>query len=196
MHKIWKGSRLLLFFELAGRLNFIVLLISPLLPPLPVVAVNVAILAHAVGVELIMRAVPGLLIPSVLVVAVAAHALGVVLLLRVPAVIGLLSSLINILHFLLGRLHLAVVLGLVRLGQLLDLLQALQLLGEELDVEVHVLVDQLLLLREHLHPRLLGRLVSALGSLLPVRERLGRRQGGVLDDLLGVEGFGGGDFQS
>ena len=88
------------------------------------------------------------------------------------------------------------VLGLVRLGQLLDLLQALQLLGEELDVEVHVLVDQLLLLREHLHPRLLGRLVSALGSLLPVRERLGRRQGGVLDDLLGVEGFGGGDFQS
>ena len=196
MHKIWKGSRLLLFFELAGRLNFIVLLISPLLPPLPVVAVNVAILAHAVGVELIMRAVPGLLIPSVLVVAVAAHALGVVLLLRVPAVIGLLSSLINILHFLLGRLHLAVVLGLVRLGQLLDLLQALQLLGEELDVEVHVLVDQLLLLCEHLHPRLLGRLVSALGSLLPVRERLGRRQGGVLDDLLGVEGFGGGDFQS
>lgn len=92
MHKISRLSRLLFLLKFAGGLDLIILLIGPLLPSLPVVAVNVAILAHSVGVELIMRAVPGLLIPSVFVVAVAAHALGVVLLLGVPAVIGLLSS--------------------------------------------------------------------------------------------------------
>ena len=163
MHKIWNVSRLLFFFELTGGLDLIILFIGPLLPALPVVAVNIAILAHAVGVELIVWAVPGLLIPSVFMVAVAAHALGVVLLLWVSAVIGLLSSLINILHFLLGGLHLAVIFWLIGLGQLLDLFEALELLGEQLDVEVHVLVDQLLLLGEHLH---LCRLVRALNAFL------------------------------
>lgn len=89
----------MLFFELAGGLDLIILLISPLFSPLSVVTVNIAVLTHTVGVELIMWTVPGLLIPTVLVVAVTAHALGVVLLLRVAAVIGLLSSLIKYITF-------------------------------------------------------------------------------------------------
>lgn len=58
---------------------------------------------------------------------------------------------------------------------------------------MHVLVDQLLLLREQLH---LGRLVRAIATVLRVRGLLGRRNGGVLDELFGVEGLGRGDFQS
>lgn len=99
MHKIWKESRLLLFFELARRLDLIILLIRPLLSPLSVVTVDIAVLTHAVGVELIMWTVPRLLIPTIFMVAVAAHSLGVVLLLRVAAVIGLLSSLIKYITF-------------------------------------------------------------------------------------------------
>lgn len=86
------------------------------------------------------------------------------------------------------------VLWLVGLGQFLDLLEALKFLGEELDVEVHVLIDQLLLLGEHLHPRLLCGLLPSLNDLLRVGNLLICGQGGLLDDLFGVEGFGRGDF--
>lgn len=86
------------------------------------------------------------------------------------------------------------VLWLVGLGQFLDLLEALQFLGEELDVEVHVLIDQLLLLGEHLHPRLLCGLLTTLNGLLWFGDLIVRGLGGVLDDLFGVEGFGRGDF--
>ncbi len=63
-----------------------------LLPALAVVAVDVAILTHAVGVELVVRAVPRLLVATVLVVAVAAHSLRVVLLVGVSTVVGFLSD--------------------------------------------------------------------------------------------------------
>lgn len=86
------------------------------------------------------------------------------------------------------------VLWLVGLGQFLDLLEALQFLGEELDVEVHVLIDQLLLLGEHLHPCLLCGLLTTLNGLLWFGDLIVRGLGGVLDDLFGVEGFGRGDF--
>lgn len=63
-----------------------------LFPALAVVAVDVAVLTHAVGVELVVRAVPRLFVSAVLVVAVAAHALRVVLLLWVAAVVGFFAA--------------------------------------------------------------------------------------------------------
>lgn len=62
------------------------------------------------------------------------------------------------------------VLWLISLGQLLDLFEALKFLREELDVEMHVLIDQLLLLSEHLHPSLLRRLAFTIPCLLCFRD--------------------------
>lgn len=82
----------LLFLDLQGCLRSIVPLLSPLLPPLPIVTVDVAVLAHPVRVELVVLAVPGLLVSSEFVVAVAAHSLGVVLAVGVSAAVRLFAE--------------------------------------------------------------------------------------------------------
>lgn len=77
-------------FGVGGRVVGFVL--PSLFPPLSVVAVNVTVLAHSVGVQLRVRTVPRLLRASVFVVAVAAHSLRVVLALGVAAAVRLLSA--------------------------------------------------------------------------------------------------------
>jgi hypothetical protein len=66
--------------------------IFALFPPLSVVAVDVTVLTHSIGVQLRVRTVPRLLCAAVFVVAVAAHSLRVVLPLRVTATVRLLSA--------------------------------------------------------------------------------------------------------
>lgn len=56
-----------------------------------IVSVYIAILAHAVGVKLIMRAVPGFFGSSILVVAIVAHTLGIMFTFLVPAVVNFFS---------------------------------------------------------------------------------------------------------
>lgn len=68
--------------------------LCPFFPSLLVVAVDVTVLAHSIGVEFIMGAVPRLLGSSVFVVAVAAHTLGVMFSIIVAAVIDFLSELL------------------------------------------------------------------------------------------------------
>jgi len=63
-----------------------------LFPPLSVVAVDVTVLTHSVGVKLRVWTVPRLFRAAVFVVAVAAHSLRVVLALRVAATVCLLSA--------------------------------------------------------------------------------------------------------
>lgn len=67
------------------------LFIYSFLSPLSVVGVDVAILAHAVGVEFVMRAVPWLLVSAIPMVAVSAQAFSVVLFIRMSAFIHLLT---------------------------------------------------------------------------------------------------------
>ena len=74
---------------LGGIVGFVLL---SLLPPLSVVAVDVTVLTHSVGVQLRVRTVPRLLRAAVFVIAVAAHSLCVVLPLRVTAAVRLLSA--------------------------------------------------------------------------------------------------------
>ena len=69
-------------------LDFIVFLLSSF----AIVSIDVAVLAHAVGVEFPMGAVPRLFGPSVLVVAIAAHAFSVVLFVGVAAAVHFFSS--------------------------------------------------------------------------------------------------------
>ena len=61
-------------------------------PSFAVVAVDIAVLAHAVGVELAVWAVPGFFVAAVLVVAVVAHAFGVVFAIGVSAAVDLLAD--------------------------------------------------------------------------------------------------------
>ena len=72
-----------------GIVGFVLL---SLLPPLSVVAVDVTVLTHSIGVQLRVRTVPRLLRAAVFVVAIAAHSLRVVLPLRVAAAVRLLSA--------------------------------------------------------------------------------------------------------
>lgn len=74
------------------EVGLLVSLLPLLLSSLAVVTVDIAVLAHAIGVKLLVRAVPWFLVASILVVAVAAHTLGVVLLLRVTAIVCLLTE--------------------------------------------------------------------------------------------------------
>ena len=74
---------------MGGVVGFVVL---ALFPPLAVVAVDVTVLTHSVGVKLRVRTVPRLLRAAVFVVAVAAHSLRVVLSFRVAAAVRLLSA--------------------------------------------------------------------------------------------------------
>jgi hypothetical protein len=80
---------------------FIVSFFAFLFSSLSIVTVYIAVLAHAVGVEFLVRAVPRLFVTAVLVVAVTTHSLCVVLLLRMPTVISLLTELHKTIHFLL-----------------------------------------------------------------------------------------------
>ena len=82
-------------------------------PSFAIVAIDVAILAHTVGVKFVMGAVPGFFVTAVFVVTVTAHALCIVLLLRVSAVVGLFSELYTIIHFLLSRFNFYLWLGLL-----------------------------------------------------------------------------------
>ena len=88
-------SLLLLHLDLGPGLVIVLLFLSSL----AVVGIDVAVLAHPVGVKFIVRTVPGLFCPAVLVVAVVAHALGVVLPLRVTAVVHLLAKYLQIYIF-------------------------------------------------------------------------------------------------
>lgn len=66
--------------------------IFALFPPLSVVAVDVTVLTHSIGVQLRVRTVPRLLCTAMFVVAVAAHSLRVVLPLSVTATVRFLSA--------------------------------------------------------------------------------------------------------
>lgn len=57
-----------------------------------IVSVDVAILAHAIGVKLIVRAVPGFFGSSVLVVAIVAHAFGIMFTFLMSAAVNFLSA--------------------------------------------------------------------------------------------------------
>ena len=66
-----------------------------LFPSFAIVGVDIAILAHPIGVQFIMRAIPWFFVPAVLVIAVVAHAFGVVLAIGVAAVVDLFAEFKN-----------------------------------------------------------------------------------------------------
>lgn len=77
-------------FGVVGRIVGFVIL--ALFPPLSVVAVDVTVLTHSIGVQLSVRTVPRLFCAAVFVVAVAAHSLRVVFPFCVAATVRLLSA--------------------------------------------------------------------------------------------------------
>lgn len=68
------------------RFKRVRMLFITLFPAFAVVAVDVAVLAHSVGVQLIVRAVPRLFVAAKSVIAIAAHAFGIMFSVRVTAV--------------------------------------------------------------------------------------------------------------
>jgi hypothetical protein len=151
-------------------------------------------LAHPVGIELIMRAIPRLFVAAVLVIAVAAHPFCIVFLIWMSAIVGFLSKSVTIIHFLLGTFELAQCLCFIIFRKFVNMLQVLQLFREELDVEMHVLVYQLLLLGEKLNTRLLITcfLLLCLSHLVVLHWHAGGR---FFDDLLRIQRFRCGDLQ-
>ena len=129
---------LILLLNLELSLDLVVLQL--LLPPLPVIGVDVAILTHPVSVEFVMRTVPRFFVAAVFMVAIVAHSLCVVLTVRVPAIVHFFTKLLLNLHLFLAVFDLGQR-RLFLLGRLVDVLQVLQLFGQKLYVEVHVLVD-------------------------------------------------------
>ena len=83
---------LLLNFELSHIVQIFSSILVLLFPSLPVVGIYVTVLAHSIGIELVMRAVPRFLRSAVLVIAVVAHTLGIVLSVPMPTVIYFLSE--------------------------------------------------------------------------------------------------------
>jgi hypothetical protein len=73
-------------------LDLVVPLLNFFLSSFSVVSIDVAILAHPVGVKLFMGAIPRFLGSSVFVVAIAAHSLGVVVFVGVATIIHLFSN--------------------------------------------------------------------------------------------------------
>lgn len=87
-----------------------------------------------------MRTVPRLFGPAVFVVAVVAHAFGIMFAILVSAAVYFFSKWINALHFLFVGLHFGLHNWFLLLREFVDMLQVLELFGEKLDVEMHVLV--------------------------------------------------------
>lgn len=82
----------MLFFEVALQLSLFISLFLLFLSLLFVIAVYVAILTHTIGIEFLMRTVPRLFVPSVLVVAITTHALSIVFLIRMATIIHFFSK--------------------------------------------------------------------------------------------------------
>lgn len=135
-------SLLLLFFTLSHSPTFIVI-------------VYIAVLAHSPCIQYLMRTLPWLLFTTEFVIAIATHSFSVVLFVVVTTLYYLFSTIMNLLLlgyciFWLLTLFLFLIAWIfVILGRIF--LKILQFFVQKLDVNIHILVDYLLLIWHSFH---------------------------------------------